>query len=43
VRTGAVTGFLGRNGAGTTTALKMIAGLARPTAGRRLDSSHLII
>src|SRR5262245_30391086 len=31
VRAGAVTGF---HGAGKTTALKMIVGLARPTAGR---------
>ncbi|MCL2813784.1 MAG: ABC transporter ATP-binding protein [Oscillospiraceae bacterium] len=30
---GSVYGFLGRNGAGKTTALKMIAGLCRPTAG----------
>ena len=30
---GSVYGFLGRNGAGKTTALKMITGLSRPTAG----------
>jgi ABC-2 type transport system ATP-binding protein len=36
VRAGAVTGFLGPNGAGKTTSLKMIVGLARPTAGRVL-------
>jgi ABC-2 type transport system ATP-binding protein len=36
VRRGAVTGFLGQNGAGKTTALKLIVGLARPTAGRAL-------
>jgi ABC-2 type transport system ATP-binding protein len=36
VRAGAVTGFLGPNGAGKTTVLKMIVGLARPTAGRAL-------
>src|SRR5918994_586665 len=36
VRAGAVTGFLGPNGAGKTTTLKMIVGLARPTAGRAL-------
>jgi ABC-2 type transport system ATP-binding protein len=36
VRRGAVTGFLGQNGAGKTTALKAIVGLARPSAGRAL-------
>jgi ABC-2 type transport system ATP-binding protein len=30
---GAVYGFLGRNGAGKTTAIKMLMGLARPTSG----------
>jgi ABC-2 type transport system ATP-binding protein len=34
VRPGAVTGFLGPNGAGKTTTLRMVLGLARPTAGR---------
>ena len=34
VRQGAVTGFLGPNGAGKTTTLRMVLGLARPTAGR---------
>jgi ABC-2 type transport system ATP-binding protein len=34
VRAGAVTGFLGPNGAGKTTTLRMVLGLARPTAGR---------
>jgi ABC-2 type transport system ATP-binding protein len=33
IREGAVTGFLGPNGAGKTTTLRMILGLARPTAG----------
>jgi ABC-2 type transport system ATP-binding protein len=36
VRAGAVTGFLGPNGAGKTTTLRMVLGLARPTAGRAL-------
>ena len=31
---GTVTGFLGRNGAGKSTTLRMIAGLTRPDAGR---------
>jgi ABC-2 type transport system ATP-binding protein len=30
---GSIYGFLGRNGAGKTTTLRMLAGLARPTAG----------
>jgi ABC-2 type transport system ATP-binding protein len=34
VRRGTVTGFLGPNGAGKTTTLRMVLGLARPTAGR---------
>ena len=33
VRPGVVFGFLGRNGAGKTTALRILSGLARPTAG----------
>ena len=33
VRPGMVFGFLGRNGAGKTTALRILAGLARPTSG----------
>ena len=38
VQTGAVFGFLGRNGAGKTTALRILSGLARPTAG----SAHIL-
>ena len=34
VRGGAITAFLGPNGAGKTTTLRVILGLARPTAGR---------
>jgi ABC-2 type transport system ATP-binding protein len=33
VRPGMVFGFLGRNGAGKTTTLRILSGLARPTAG----------
>ena len=33
VRRGEVFGFLGPNGAGKTTSVKMLLGLARPTAG----------
>jgi ABC-2 type transport system ATP-binding protein len=34
VRQGEVYGFLGPNGAGKTTTMRMLSGLARPTAGR---------
>jgi ABC-2 type transport system ATP-binding protein len=33
IRAGAVTGFLGPNGAGKTTTLRVLLGLAQPTAG----------
>lgn len=36
VRPGAVTGFLGPNGSGKTTTLRMLLGLTRPTQGRAL-------
>src|SRR5262245_4078393 len=38
VRRGVVFGFLGRNGAGKTTTLRILSGLARPTAG----SAHVL-
>ena len=40
VRPGAVTGFLGPNGAGKTTTLRMLLGLARPTAGSSTILGH---
>ena len=33
VKKGSIYGFLGRNGAGKTTVLKLIAGLLQPTSG----------
>jgi len=36
LRPGTVTGFLGPNGAGKTTTLRMLLGLAEPTAGEAL-------
>jgi ABC-2 type transport system ATP-binding protein len=41
VRSGAVTGFLGPNGAGKTTTLRMVLGLARPTAGHATVAGRL--
>ncbi len=40
VRPGAIFGFLGRNGAGKTTALRLLSGLARPTAGAAYVLGH---
>lgn len=34
IRKGAIYGFIGRNGAGKTTCLRMISGLAKPTKGQ---------
>src|SRR5262245_49697401 len=36
IRSGTVTGFLGPNGAGKTTTLRLLLGLAQPTAGEAL-------
>src|SRR5919201_279917 len=36
IRSGTVTGFLGPNGAGKTTTLRLLLGLAEPTAGEAL-------
>jgi ABC-2 type transport system ATP-binding protein len=40
IRQGAVTGFLGPNGAGKTTTLRMVLGLARPSAGHATIEGH---
>jgi ABC-2 type transport system ATP-binding protein len=40
IRQGAVTGFLGPNGAGKTTTLRMVLGLARPSAGDSTIEGH---
>jgi ABC-2 type transport system ATP-binding protein len=40
VRPGAVFGFLGRNGAGKTTALRILSGLARPSEGSARILGH---
>src|SRR5579872_874539 len=37
---GTITGFLGPNGAGKTTTLRMLLGLATPSAGRALVFGH---
>ena len=34
VKKGEIFGFLGANGAGKTTAMRMLCGLSRPTAGK---------
>ena len=33
IKKGAIYGFIGRNGAGKTTCMRMIGGLAKPTSG----------
>jgi len=40
LRAGTVTGFLGPNGAGKTTTLRLLLGLAEPTAGEALVFGH---
>lgn len=41
VQRGRVTGFLGPNGAGKTTTIRMMLGLARPTAGQALVAGQV--
>jgi ABC-2 type transport system ATP-binding protein len=43
VRAGEVFGFLGANGAGKTTAIKMLIGLLAPTSGRALVAGHDVL
>lgn len=40
VREGEIFGFLGANGAGKTTAMKMLCGLSRPTAGKAMVAGY---
>jgi ABC-2 type transport system ATP-binding protein len=40
VEAGTIVGFLGRNGAGKSTTLKMLAGLVRPSAGEATIDGH---
>jgi len=42
VPSGSIFGFLGRNGAGKTTAIKVLLGMARPTSGDARFSASLL-
>ena len=43
VRSGEIFGFLGANGAGKTTAMRMLCGLLVPTAGQALVAGHDVL